>query len=79
MNQYAYNPEKAISLLKKAGYEDRDGDGIAEDEDGNKLQFTYKIPVDSKISEQVAVFLQESWRAIGVDVKILSYDYRTCF
>lgn len=77
LNQYAYNPEKAISLLKKAGYEDRDGDGIAEDEDGNKLQFTYKIPVDSKISEQVAVFLQESWRAIGVDVKILSYDYRT--
>ena len=34
---YTYNPEKAIELLDKAGYVDKDGDGLREDPKGEKL------------------------------------------
>lgn len=72
----SYDPEKAKELLKESGYEDRDGDGIAENEDGVKLSFTYKIPSDSQITEQVALVVQQSFKDIGVNVELKTFEYQ---
>ena len=70
-----YDIEKAKSILADAGYADSDGDGVLEAPDGTKLSFTYKIPTDSALTEQVALVVQQGWKDIGVQVEIQSFEY----
>ncbi|MCF6466558.1 peptide-binding protein [Clostridium sp. Cult2] len=70
LNTYKYDPEKAKSLLEESGWIDRDGDGIRENEAGEKLQFTMKCSNDSKIREQAVLVIQESWKEVGIDIEV---------
>lgn len=68
-----YDPDtaRAKDLLKQAGMEDRDFDGIAEDQKGSKLQFTLLAPQHfSREAENIKLMLKE----IGVvlDIKTLN-------
>lgn len=75
MNIRGYDVEKAKQILADAGYADTNGNGILEAPDGTELSFTYKIPVDSALTEQVALVVQQNWKAIGVEVEIQSFEY----
>ena len=75
MNIRGYDVEKAKQILADAGYADTNGNGILEAPDGTELSFTYKIPTDSALTEQVALVVQQNWKAIGVDVEIQSFEY----
>lgn len=61
---YAYDPEKAKSLLEAAGWRDTNDDGVRE-KDGQILQFLLYAPDDplqSALIQQIAL----DWQAIGV-------------
>jgi peptide/nickel transport system substrate-binding protein len=63
---YSYDPEKAKALLAEAGWTDSDGDGIV-DKDGQSLSFELLYGGGSPTSDQVVAYMQDAWRAIGVD------------
>ena len=75
LKPYAYNPQKAIELLKAAGFEDHDGDGIL-DKDGKPLAFEI-LTNQNKEREMSAVLIQRRLKEIGIDVKIRVVEWAT--
>jgi peptide/nickel transport system substrate-binding protein len=68
LRPYAYDPEKAKALLREAGYEDHDGDGIL-DRDGKPLAFEI-LTNQNKQREMSAVLIQRRLKEIGISVNI---------
>lgn len=68
MHSYPYNAQKAIELLKQAGFEDHDGDGTL-DRDGKPLAFEI-VTNQNKQREMSAVLIQRRLKDIGIDCKI---------
>ncbi len=77
INLYEYDKEKAISILKELGYEDRDGDGIVEDKDGKRLKLTLKYPIGNKIREQYAPIIKQYLGDVGIEVELLLMEFST--
>ena len=75
LKPYSYNPQKAIELLKAAGFEDHDGDGIL-DKDGKPLAFEI-LTNQNKEREMSAVLIQRRLKEIGIDVKIRVVEWAT--
>lgn len=69
----SYSPEKAKELLKEAGYEDTDGDGIL---DKNGVNLSFKILTYSYNNNciQLADMLQAELSQIGIDLSIETMD-----
>lgn len=67
LKPYPYNPEKALELLKKAGYE-RNKDGYFE-RDGKVLAFEI-LTNQNKQREMTAVLVQRRLKEIGIEVTI---------
>lgn len=68
LKPYPYDPVMAKQLLKEAGFEDRDGDGIL-DRDGKPLAFEI-LTNQNKQRELSATLIQRRLKEIGIDVKI---------
>lgn len=68
LKPYPYDPKRALALLKAAGYEDHNGDGIL-DRDGKPLAFEI-LTNQNKQREMSAVLIQRRLKEIGIDVKI---------
>lgn len=54
-----YDPEAAVALLKEAGYEDRDGDGVVEDASGKALRFTLLYPSGNTAFEKIVLAMRD--------------------
>lgn len=65
---FEYDPEKAKKMLKEAGWEDTDGDGIL-DKDGKKFSFTIKTNQGNKVREDAAVVIQQQLKEVGIEAK----------
>ena len=71
---YPYDLEKTKGLLKEAGIYDRDGDGVAEDGKGRKMQFTLLAPQNyAREAENVKLMLQDA----GFGCEIKTVDMKT--
>lgn len=68
LQPYPYDAEKALALLKEAGYADHDGDGIL-DKDGKPLKFEM-LTNQNKQREMSAVLVQRRLKEIGIDTSI---------
>ena len=66
---YSDNPEKAMELLKEAGWEDTDGDGML-DKDGKKMTLTFNTA--SGKNETAALTIQQQLRKAGLDVNVVT-------
>ena len=69
---FTYDPEKAKKLLDDAGYKDTDGDGLREDPDGKKLTINFAMPSGSSTTEALSEYYLQSFKAIGLDVRLLN-------
>ncbi|MCA9880120.1 MAG: hypothetical protein KC442_20135 [Thermomicrobiales bacterium] len=72
--QYTYDPERAKELLAQAGWADTDGDGIVERE-GTPLTFEVLYPGGSPTYDQMLAYMQDAWRAVGVDAQPTTLDF----
>lgn len=61
---YAYDPQKAQSLLSEAGWLDSDGDGVR-DKDGAALEMIL-IADDAPATQQIAQAVAADWARVGV-------------
>ncbi|WP_456273142.1 ABC transporter substrate-binding protein [Bacillus sp. AK031] len=73
VKSYEFDPEKAKELLKEAGWEDTDGDGIL-DKDGEKFSFDFDVALQGDL-EQIAVLTQQYLKDIGMDVKLNTLEW----
>lgn len=70
----AYNPTKAAQELEKAGYTDRDGDGIREDADGNKLSFNFMLRSDNTDEVKAGQMVSAMLKDVGIEIDIETVD-----
>ena len=74
-NPFKYNPEKAIELLKEAGYAKRNKDGwLFHKETGRVLSFEIVI---QKTSAYMVTPVQQMLKEYGLDMQIKFMDYNT--
>lgn len=71
---YEYNPEKAIELMKEAGYTFKDGKMLDKKGEQLKLKFIYG-PNTSKVRELIALTVQDYLAEIGIEVEIQALEW----
>ncbi len=74
LKPYPYDPKTAVELLRAAGWEDRNGDGIL-DRDGVPFDFEFLISAGSKFGEQIATILQENLKGVGIKMGIRKLEW----
>ena len=65
---FKYDPERAKELLDSIDYRDRDGDGVREDPDGNKIELILNTNSGNDVREQIGELFSQEAKAVGVDV-----------
>jgi peptide/nickel transport system substrate-binding protein len=68
----AFDPARSMALLSKAGWVDRDGDGIRE-KNGVPLALTISTTTGNLNRERTEMVLREQYRAVGVDLRVKNY------
>lgn len=76
VKKYEYNPEKAKELLKEAGWEDTDGDGLL-DKDGMPFRFTIFTNMGNTLRKNAATIIQWRLAKIGIKVEIRALEWST--
>jgi peptide/nickel transport system substrate-binding protein len=70
-----FDPDRAKALLAEAGWKDRDGDGVLENEKGEKFRFEYTYATGGEISEKIARFVKDSYGRAGIEVTTRPVDW----
>lgn len=72
---YGYDPEKAKRLLREAGWEDHDKDGILEKKDGTEFRLRIITNQGNQTREDVATIVQRQWASVGVktDIQVVAW------
>jgi peptide/nickel transport system substrate-binding protein len=76
VKKYDYNPEMARQLLREAGWQDTDGDGIV-DKDGKPFQFTILTNAGNALRKNTATIIQWRLEKIGIKVDIRTVEWST--
>ena len=74
LKPHPYDPKAAVELLKAAGWEDHDGDGVV-DREGVPFAFEFLISAGSKFGEQIATILQENLKGVGIKMEIRKLEW----
>ena len=74
--QFEYDPEAAINLLKSEGYVIPAGGGDVRAKEGVSLSFTMMHP-DDLVHANIAQTIRDEWAAIGVQVNLQAVPYDT--
>jgi len=73
--EYQYNPEKALELLKSAGFT-RDIRGVLHDEKKRRVEFDFSFPADINVAADTASIIVDELGKIGVKVNIRATDFQ---
>jgi len=75
---YPFDPQKALEMLKEAGYEDRDGDGMIDKPNGEQLVLTMISPHQRFIKDlELGLAMADQIRenlGIEVEVRVLEWS-----
>jgi peptide/nickel transport system substrate-binding protein len=73
--KYPFDLDKAAKMLEAEGFIDRDGDGVREDPDGNKVEFLVQTNSGNNRREQIGNLVHEDWGKIGVKATFSGIDF----
>lgn len=76
VKKFEYNPEKSKQLLKEAGWNDTDGDGIL-DKDGRPFRFTIFTNMGNSLRMNTATIIQYRLAKVGIKVDIRALEWST--
>lgn len=65
----SYDPAGAAALLEEAGWVDRDGDGVRENADGDRLSITLKYNQGNELRQNIAEIMQAQLADVGVEIR----------
>ncbi|OYV16415.1 MAG: peptide/nickel transport system substrate-binding protein [Methylococcaceae bacterium NSM2-1] len=66
LQPYAFNLDKAKVLLKQAGYQDRNGDGVLEDKAGKPFEFKLTYLESNEDTKRMVLLLKDLYARAGV-------------
>lgn len=61
-----YDLDRALALLREAGYQDRDGDRVLEDSAGNPFRFELTYFQDNEDTKRMALLLKDLYARAGI-------------
>lgn len=67
--------DRAVALLAEAGWRDRDGDGMLEDEDGNPFTFEFTFAKGNESTEQMVNFIKDELARVGISLQVRLIDW----
>ena len=75
VRRYEYDIDKANEILDGLGWVDTDGDGIREDDAGNKISFTLVTNTGNSVRATVGELIHQGLKQIGleVDYKLIEF------
>ena len=75
--QYPHDLARARELLKEIGIEDRNGDGMLEDADGNTIEFVFNTNIENNSRMKAAVLIQADLQKLGFKVVLQPIEFNT--
>ena len=73
-----FNPEKALALLKRSGWEDRDKNGVLEKMvDGHPVEFRFTLLLPNRDYEKYYTIYKEDLKRAGIDMEIKLVEWNT--
>ncbi len=72
---WPFDPERGKALLAEAGWKDRNGDGILENEKGDVFEFEFTRSGSDEISERISTFIKDSYARVGIVMKVKPIDW----
>jgi peptide/nickel transport system substrate-binding protein len=63
---WPFDPQAAIALLREAGFEDRNGDGVLQGPDGRPFRFRLVYPAQNVNYQQMAFYLRDAYARAGI-------------
>lgn len=75
LDPYAVNRTRSLSLLSEAGFRTVGTDGIRRNAAGDRLAFTLMTTAGNTLRADMAAFMQDSWRRIGVELRIETVSF----
>jgi peptide/nickel transport system substrate-binding protein len=70
-----FDPERAKALLAEAGWKDRDGNRVLEDEQGREFTFQLTYFGGGEIAERIGTFIKDACTAVGIRVQLNQMDW----
>lgn len=75
LKPWPYDLNKAKDLLKEAGWEDRDSNGVVEDAQGNEFTFEFTYSNAGEIAEFIALFVKDACARAGIRCNLKGIDW----
>jgi len=73
--RYSFDAARARALLAEIGIQDRNGDGVMEDADGQPVEVLFYSNTGNPLRERAAVMIQEDLKKLGVRLVYTSLAY----
>lgn len=77
VEEYDYDLDKAGAILKEAGFVDRDGDGLIEDPQGNRVEFSLYTNAGSTERVDIAAIIRQDLERVGMKVNFRALEFNT--
>lgn len=75
--KYPYDLKKANELLKSEGFIDRDGDGVIEDKNGNKVEFSLLTNSENNVRSKIGEIIRKDLESIGIKVHFQLVEFNS--